>query len=132
MNCPSCPGVIEHGRCASCRGVWLTHEQVQQDIGTLERTGGTFSKRRCPMCAELMQEPVMFGVPLDHCLDHGYWFDVSELEEVIANSKSDVWRLYGTGVGTADAWRRYDGGETSNARWNPIQALIDQIRAWRK
>ncbi len=67
-----------------------------------------------------MQEPLIFGVPLDHCMKHGFWFDAHELAETLAASKNDLWRLYGS------AW-----SEPRDANsWNPLGGLIEIIRAW--
>ena len=118
IACPRCATSLDDNRCATCGGLWLSHEQVRDQIGQLESNGGMMSKRSCPVCLEQMQEPMMFGVPLDHCMKHGFWFDARELEETIAAPKSDVWRLYGSGHGAsgrgeagprAEQWSTFDG-----------------------
>jgi Zn-finger nucleic acid-binding protein len=124
IACPRCATSLEDSRCATCGGLWLSHEQVRDQIGELESTGGVFSKRSCPVCLEQMQEPLIFGVPLDHCLKHGFWFDARELEETIAASKSDAWRLYGSG-GSGEAGARAKA-------WNPLDGLLEVLRVWRR
>lgn len=124
IACPRCATSLEDNRCATCGGLWLSHEQVTEQVGELESAGGTMSKRSCPVCLEQMQEPLIFGVPLDHCMKHGFWFDAKELEDTIAASNNDVWRLYGSG-GTGRA------GALANS-WNPLGGVIEIIRAWRR
>lgn len=58
----------------------------------LEYTGGGYSERHCPACDEAMDEPLIFGIPIDRCAAHGMWFDKRELEEVVKRSGNDAWR----------------------------------------
>jgi Zn-finger nucleic acid-binding protein len=43
----------------------------------------TSAPRSCPRCATTMAQVSMYGVPLDHCAEHGVWFDVNELANVL-------------------------------------------------
>ncbi len=60
-------------------------------------------------------------------MKHGFWFDVQELEETIAASKNDVWRLYGSG----GAGQAGQAGARAT-RWSPLDGLLEVLRAWRR
>ncbi len=95
MRCPACSDAIldKEGNCRVCGGVWLAEELVEERAESpLELTGGRYSERHCPACDEKMDEPLIYGVPIDHCQAHGMWFDKSELDEVLLRSRGDDWR----------------------------------------
>lgn len=95
MRCPACSDAIldKEGNCRVCGGVWLDEERVEERTARpLETTGGKYSERHCPACDEKMDEPLIYGVPIDHCQAHGMWFDKSELDEVLLRSRGDDWR----------------------------------------
>lgn len=95
VRCPACSnGVLDrNGTCQTCRGVWLPEEVVREQAGrSLVFTGGVYGERRCPVCDETMDEPLVFDVPVDRCEPHGMWFDKAELERVIERSKVVGWQ----------------------------------------
>jgi len=94
MRCPACTDAIlgKEGNCRRCGGVWLSEELVEERAKRpLEMTGGRYSERRCPACDEKMDEPLLYGVPIDHCAAHGMWFDKAELEDVLRRSAGAEW-----------------------------------------
>ena len=93
--CPACSDaqLDKHGSCRRCRGMWLPEQLVRERIARpLVITGGRYSERHCPVCDEKMDEPLVFGVPIDSCNGHGMWFDKAELERVIERSNIAGWR----------------------------------------
>lgn len=136
MQCPGCTQSVleEDGGCRACGGIWLAEDLVRRQVrdhsdSELEFTGGTFSKRSCPVCSKQMQLPLIFDVAIDRCLEHGMWFDRTELVEVMNRSNNNEWRLYGTHSTAGAMWHR--GHRGSPGYWNPIQVLIDVVSAWR-
>jgi len=101
---------VAHGafnECTKCGGIWLeeglfegiVQKRDQESIGqtivaenSVERTAilpETNEVRYipCPVCSELMNRKnfaQISGVIVDWCKDHGYWFDVFELEQILS------------------------------------------------
>ena len=117
MRCPACPDAIldKEGNCRVCGGVWLAEELVEERAASpLELTGGKYSERHCPACDEKMDEPLVYGVPIDHCQAHGMWFDKSELDEVLLRSRGDDWR-----------------GASPPTPADSLNMLVKAVRVWR-
>jgi Zn-finger nucleic acid-binding protein len=122
MRCPACPDVSlgKDGHCSACKGVWLDEERVQEQAArALVFTGGTYSERRCPVCDEKMDEPLIFDVAIDRCAAHGMWFDKAEHAEVLHRSRSDE-------------WRHRSGGPAATASESATAELTEVIRSWRR
>lgn len=117
MRCPACSDEIldKEGNCRVCGGVWLDEERVEERAASaLEITGGRYSERHCPACDEKMDEPLIYGVPIDRCPAHGMWFDKAELDEVLQRSRGDDWR---------------DAPPPSPA--DSLNMLVKAVRVWR-
>ncbi|MDA1264147.1 MAG: zinc ribbon domain-containing protein [Planctomycetota bacterium] len=94
--------------CPACQGIWLEPDDVGRM--TREAAGGAYTGPSpgelptpaeqpmaylpCVRCGELMQRRQFrwgdkaIGVVLDHCGDHGVWFDGGELEMVLAHARA--------------------------------------------
>ncbi|MCC7083571.1 MAG: zf-TFIIB domain-containing protein [Pirellulales bacterium] len=93
--------------CNRCAGIWLGHKafqlaltQAEQDqppadwlIATIARPGevdaappdGGRRYRPCAVCGQLMPNKQFeaSGVIIDHCKDHGVWFDADEFSRIL-------------------------------------------------
>ena len=107
MNCPACkePMVVlemaqvEIDHCLSCGGIWLDEGELDLLLeGAKEKKellssfptadAAAEAPRKCPICAAAMKN-VRCGaggkVVIDKCpRDHGLWFDLGELEEILS------------------------------------------------
>jgi Zn-finger nucleic acid-binding protein len=102
LTCPICQlPLTEAGRtqrCTKCDGAWI-HEDVL--VGMLQETASAMvflpwmpregpereQPRACVVCRRPMQ-PVSLGtVALDRCVEHGVWFDATELAAVLRHAK---------------------------------------------
>jgi Zn-finger nucleic acid-binding protein len=102
LNCPSCQiELIAAGRterCAKCDGAWI-HEDVL--VGMMQETASAMvflpwmprdaaereQARPCAVCARPMQPVSLGAVALDRCVEHGVWFDATELAAVLKHAK---------------------------------------------
>jgi Zn-finger nucleic acid-binding protein len=102
LNCPSCQIELTAAgrteRCAKCDGAWI-HEDVL--VGMLQETASAMvflpwmprdapereQARSCAVCARPMQPVSLGAVALDRCVEHGVWFDATELAAVISHAK---------------------------------------------
>lgn len=95
-------GVVSLHQCGKCFGLWLdttTFQQICRDaeqqaavlgIASTEtvqnRPLSPITYRRCPRCRQLMNR-VNFaqrsGVVVDVCRNHGTWFDLNELQQIV-------------------------------------------------
>ena len=116
MNCPACntdtlapvidPATeLEVDSCRQCEGIWFDahelarflesaslkktfHWDERQRKGEASFTINT-TARRCPRCAENMEERLFGGVTLDRCVGcGGLWFDGGELQVVVTRYRS--------------------------------------------
>jgi len=98
-------GILE---CPSCAGLWLASEQFKllldrframsavtetaiyvdtqsyQARNRVSQNGPLY--RACPECSKLMHRRNFgrkSGIIVDHCGEHGYWFDAEELDGVL-------------------------------------------------
>jgi len=108
LACPRCRAQLRRRtlgptdviECASCAGLWLSHETIQQLVERSEHEGfdspqtparaGTAARSEgyipCVACSQLMQRRNFggsSGVIVDVCGPHGIWFDHRELERVL-------------------------------------------------
>ncbi|MBI5207656.1 MAG: zf-TFIIB domain-containing protein [Candidatus Firestonebacteria bacterium] len=112
MKCPVCkePMVIlelneiEIDHCISCKGVWLDAGELELLLGNSQGKDALLASfkeykdckeknKKCPICLKKMQK-VLCGIEKKVCLDkcknnHGIWFDVGELEELIKAGSFD-------------------------------------------
>lgn len=120
MQCPGCTKaeLSKDGSCRLCAGIWLDIDHVDRIASDLDFTGGRYSERHCPLCDEKMDEPLVFGVPVDQCTAHGMWFDKAELDEVMKRSRGAGWQA-----------------EDARADMSPADSLTNLVvaaRAWRR
>jgi Zn-finger nucleic acid-binding protein len=111
MRCPRCQAetqVADTGRCASCRGAWLTEDVVAKRVAKARdpRTAELAWTRverpalPCGACGAAMQTLELFGVPLDRCAAHGVWFDADELDEVVRRARPEQEKASTTALDT--------------------------------
>jgi Zn-finger nucleic acid-binding protein len=87
MRCPRCDHELG-GRplkCEQCKGCWVAAVDVQRTTKTKNPTyldAGT-SKIACPECYATMQAITLNGVHLDRCAQHGVWFDIGEITDML-------------------------------------------------
>jgi len=107
--CPACkePLIVfeldgvEIDRCLRCAGTWLDAGEILQlarmQGGLPDRLDAVISQagegrkghRQCVRCSAKMHEIQVNGVDIDRCpRGHGLWFDRSEMETLIASSKT--------------------------------------------
>jgi Zn-finger nucleic acid-binding protein len=83
------------GKCVKCEGGWLDKTRLPDKVvEELEVKNLKNSTIACPACGQRLTQVLIFDVPIDSCVDHGLWFDRTELDEVIHRSRNDAWRLY--------------------------------------
>ncbi len=110
MPCPSCQAPMLQGaletinlhQCGKCFGLWLEISAFQQICRNSEQQAAVLGiaspespqnraltpvrYRRCPQCRQLMNR-VNFaqhsGVVVDVCRQHGTWFDMNELQQIV-------------------------------------------------
>lgn len=110
MKCPNCDNDlvqtkrdrIEVEYCPSCRGMWLSRQELQEledeafDLGEDEKGTLIFSAtatiRKCPQCGKLMKrfEYRLYDLEMDFCEDgHGFWLDADEDQRVLDVMKKE-------------------------------------------
>ena len=93
---------IDMELCPSCKGMWLTCQELAQledevfDFGDDEKgslmLGSTPTTRKCPQCGKLMRtfEYRFYDLQIDFCEDlHGYWLDSDEDKRVLELMKKE-------------------------------------------
>jgi len=93
---------IEMEACPSCKGMWLTSQELEQledevfDFGDDEKgslmLGDEASTRACPQCSKVMKSfgYRLYDLQLDFCEDgHGYWLDADEDQRVLELMKKE-------------------------------------------
>ena len=101
-SCPICHVALTTAgrteRCGKCDGAWI-HEDVL--VGMMQETASAMvflpwmpreagepeQARPCAVCARPMQPVSLGAVALDRCVDHGVWFDATELAAVLKHAK---------------------------------------------
>jgi hypothetical protein len=113
MDCPRCfeEGALAHRGeppeargCAGCQGAWLSVAAARRLIegpfgalGELPAAATRAAALRCPGCKNVMARRRVAEVEIDVCMDHGVWFDHTEVERVQAAARPRV----GAGLATA-------------------------------
>lgn len=112
MKCPACTGTslrAFHGRlcCDACEGMQITLAELSRAIVDLTGIEPTYEfmdvqpgKRSCPRCPTpmtrcrlrvIVEDELAKPRPeLDHCAEHGVWFDRDELATVLAKVRAKV------------------------------------------
>ena len=99
LQCPVCDAPLEEAgstsRCRLCKGAWVPEDALvaileQRASALVElpwraRTGD--KPRPCASCKTEMQTVDLGKVHLDHCPDHGVWFDADELASLLREAK---------------------------------------------
>jgi Zn-finger nucleic acid-binding protein len=106
-NLPSCPrcgdvfkkiavGRLRFDRCAACASAWVetsTLESMWRSMGgdrlLLAGRSSDLDPVACPRCRRPMAPRAILAVPVDHCADHGVWFDAEELGTALAGAAMD-------------------------------------------
>jgi Zn-finger nucleic acid-binding protein len=93
--CPDCDIALQtYGArlaCDRCGGVLVGEAELRALLRELDPrrdiawpASAPATSRRCPCCAAMMTGVRMEGVPVEHCVAHGVWFDRGELAKVLA------------------------------------------------
>jgi Zn-finger nucleic acid-binding protein len=114
MKCPQCDAELAPGKrdgiemeiCPSCKGMWLTCEELAQledeafDFGDAEKgslmLGATPTPRKCPQCGKAMKsfQYRFDDLRLDFCPElHGYWLDADDDKRVLEIMRKDETNL---------------------------------------
>ena len=110
MKCPNCNAVLEQAKrrgiemetCPSCKGMWLTRQELEQlegeafDLGD-DKKGSLIldsrpAPRICPQCGRAMRtfEYRDYDLELDFCQEgHGFWLDAGEDKRVLELMKQE-------------------------------------------
>jgi Zn-finger nucleic acid-binding protein len=87
MRCPRCDLDLDGrpAKCDQCRGCWVAAVDVTKTVKSSAPnwTDAGPSKIACPECYATMRSIMMNGVELDRCAQHGVWFDIDELTEML-------------------------------------------------
>jgi Zn-finger nucleic acid-binding protein len=110
MQCPNCGkdlvqtkrDRIEVEYCPSCRGMWLSRQELEQledeafDLGEDEKGtlifSATATTRKCPQCSKPMKRFAyrLYDLEMDFCEDgHGFWLDADEDKRVLDLMKKE-------------------------------------------
>lgn len=84
------------------RGEYAVTVAKGADVGASVRVPDETSVLPCPRCARPMTRTLLAGVPVDHCVDHGTWFDALELAAVATEiaDRSGSWITAGMADGS--------------------------------
>jgi len=97
VTCAACKtGLDPRGTrfiCGKCGGALVTAAELEammnelspDDQRPIERRlmPAAAAPRSCPRCTTAMTPVSIYGVTLDHCSEHGIWFDGAELAQVL-------------------------------------------------
>lgn len=96
LSCPRCCTSLSHGEpsfCGRCEGAWISEQALVERVATMQHAPAeiewaTESRTAitCVVCEEPMTALVVFGVPIDRCRPHGFWFDRDELAQMLYES----------------------------------------------
>jgi Zn-finger nucleic acid-binding protein len=143
MKCANCGADLVQAKrdgvemevCPSCRGMWLTRQELVQledkvfDFGDDEKgslmLGSAPTNRSCPQCGKAMRtfQYRLYDLELDFCEDrHGYWLDADEDKRVLELMKKEEHNL-GRKVLAEDRF-------AAHLRYLRSGAFMDRIRDW--
>lgn len=93
LSCPRCHATLaaqEASYCSGCHGAWISEQVLVERVATMQRapaelewTTETRATLPCLTCQAPMEPLAVFGVPIDRCRSHGFWFDRDELRQVL-------------------------------------------------
>lgn len=93
MSCPRCGKPLSQGEpsfCERCEGAWISEQALVERVAAMQHAPAAIewstesrTALTCVVCAQPMAALVVFGVPIDRCRPHGFWFDRDELAEVL-------------------------------------------------
>ena len=110
MNCPNCSVTlvtmkrdgIDMEVCPSCRGMWLTRQEMEEledeafDLGDDKKGSRVFNStadtRKCPECGKPMNrsEYRFYDLEIDFCREgHGFWLEADEDKRVLELMKKE-------------------------------------------
>ena len=110
MNCPNCSVTlvamkrdgIDMETCPSCRGMWLTRQEMEEledeafDLGDDKKGSRVFDStadtRKCPECRKPMNrsEYRFYDLEIDFCGEgHGFWLEADEDKRVLELMKKE-------------------------------------------
>lgn len=110
MNCPNCNVTlvavkrdgIDMETCPSCRGMWLTRQEMEEleneafDLGDNNKGTRVFDSttdtRKCPECSKPMNrsEYRFYDLEIDFCGEgHGFWLEADEDKRVLELMKKE-------------------------------------------
>lgn len=110
MNCPNCNVTlvavkrdgIDMETCRSCRGMWLTRQEMEDleneafDLGDDNKGTRVFDlttdTRKCPECSKPMNrsEYRFYDLEIDFCGEgHGFWLEADEDKRVLELMKKE-------------------------------------------
>ena len=98
LTCPVCDAPLQEAgstsRCLLCEGAWVAEDAL---VAILEQRASTLVElpwearqdkpRPCAECKAEMQTVNLGSVALDRCAQHGVWFDMNEMTELLKQVK---------------------------------------------
>jgi Zn-finger nucleic acid-binding protein len=141
MKCPNCNtdlvqtkhSGIEVEYCSSCKGMWLTSQELAQledevfDFGDNEKgslmLGSTATTYKCPQCGKPMKsfQYRLYDLEMDFCEDgHGFWLTADEDKRVLELMKKEEKDL-GRTVLAEDRW-------AAHLRYLQSGSFMDKVR----
>ncbi len=102
-TCPDCAVALQpYGSrlgCDRCGGTLVTEAELSELLSSFDpkhpRTLAwakveRASRRQCPRCEAIMMGAHMEEIAVEHCVEHGVWFDTGELARVLAPDADPV------------------------------------------
>lgn len=98
LTCPVCDAQLQEAgttfRCLLCEGAWVKEDAL---VAILEQRASTLVElpwqarqdkpRPCAECKTEMQTVNLGSVALDRCAQHGVWFDMNEMTQLLKQAK---------------------------------------------
>jgi len=90
MRCPRCDHELDGrpAKCDQCHGCWVSVIDVSRTVKSHAPTWADEgeSKIACPECYATMRAITLNDVHLDRCAQHGVWFDIGEITDMLRKS----------------------------------------------
>jgi Zn-finger nucleic acid-binding protein len=90
MRCPRCEHELDGrpAKCVQCHGCWVSVVDVARTVKSEAPawTDEGKSQISCPECYATMQAITLHDVHLDRCAQHGVWFDIDEITDMLRKS----------------------------------------------